>query len=640
MRRQLLLVGNPNVGKSVIFNYLTGRYANVSNYPGTTVELTVGQSLIGGRKYEVVDTPGMYSLSPITAEEEVTRQLLFTSKPEIVVHVMDAKNIRRMLNLTLQLVEAGLPVIVDLNLMDEAVSRGIRVNGSQLAKVLGVPVVMTTAVERRGLESVKRAISLYQCKPAVGFRFSEAIEEAIGTITQQLSGEYPVTKRMIALLLLEGDKDAHRLVQKEAAYKTITEVIAAQAARFSEPLALVIALERQRIVDAILEGVVRQERGKGGARSGLLDRITRQPLTGIPILLLALYVGLYKIVGGFGAGVLVDYINTQIFGVVLTPLVQYGAEHYLPWEWMKELLVGQYGLFTLGLRYAVAIILPVVGTFFLVFAVLEDSGYLPRMAMLVDFMFKKIGLNGRAVIPMVLGLGCGTMAVFVTRTLESKRERVLAVFLLSLAIPCSAQLGVVLALLSQSTTALLLWTGYVALVFGVAGWLGNALLPGRRTPFYMELPPLRWPKFSNVVTKAYKRMIWYFSEIIPVFIFVSGGLWLADETGGLESVILAVQPVMLALGLPPNTAEAFLLGFFRRDYGAAGLYDMTAAGLLDYRQLLVAAVMMTLFLPCVAQLLVMVKEQGIWISTVMMLLIAAIACFSGWAMFVFSGNFF
>ncbi|MBP2651440.1 MAG: feoB 5, partial [Firmicutes bacterium] len=356
-------------------------------------------------------------------------------------------------------------------------------------------------------------------------------------------------------------------------------------------------------------------------------------------LAVVLYFGLYKIVGGFGAGVLVDYINENIFGVV-TPLVMYAADQYLPWAWMKTLLVGQFGMFTFGLRYAVAIILPVVGTFFIVFAVLEDSGYLPRLAMLVDGLFKKIGLNGRAVIPMVLGLGCGTMAVFVTRTLETKRERILATFLLSLAIPCSAQLGVVLALLAHSKMALFMWTGYIMVAFGLVGWLGAKILPGRRSPFYMELPPLRWPRLGNVVMKAYTRMTWYFVEIIPVFILVSGLLWFCDQTGALTYIITAAQPIMVSLGLPPEAAQTFLLGFFRRDYGAAGLYDLTGQGLLDDRQLLVAAVTLTLFVPCVAQLMVMIKEQGSGIAITMMTLIALSAWLSGWLMLKLCGLVF
>jgi len=232
------------------------------------------------------------------------------------------------------------------------------------------------------------------------------------------------------------------------------------------------------------------------------------------------------------------------------------------------------------------------------------------------------------------------MAVFVTRTLETRRERVLATFLLSLAIPCSAQLGVVLALMSDNGWSVLAWAAYVGLVFIAAGWLSAKILPGERSPFYLEIPPLRLPVFSNIFIKAYTRMVWYFAEILPVFIFASLLLWLGDRSGVLAYIIKAMEPVMGLLGLPPEAAEAFLLGFFRRDYGAAGLYDLAGSGLLSDRQVLVAAVTITLFVPCVAQLLVMVKERGAVAALIMMVLIALISFASGCLMYRLSALFF
>jgi ferrous iron transport protein B len=326
----------------------------------------------------------------------------------------------------------------------------------------------------------------------------------------------------------------------------------------------------------------------------------------------------------------VDYLDGRIFGEMINPFVIELVQTYIPAVWMQSLIIGEYGVYSLGFRFAVAIILPIVGTFFLMFAILEDSGYLPRLAMLVDRLFKNFGLNGRAVIPVALGLGCGTMAVVVTRTLETRRERVLATFLLSLTIPCSAQLGVVLALLAHNTQILLLWLVYVSAIFVIVGWLSAKVLPGEHSAFYLEIPPLRCPQLTNVFTKAYTRMACYFWEIMPVFVATSVVLWIVDYAGVLASLISAIEPIIHLLGLPSQTAGTFLLGFFRRDYGAAGLYEMTAAGLLSDYQLLVAAVTITLFVPCIAQLTVMVKERGIVTSSLMVLLIAMISIASGW----------
>jgi ferrous iron transport protein B len=264
----------------------------------------------------------------------------------------------------------------------------------------------------------------------------------------------------------------------------------------------------------------------------------------------------------------------------------------------------------LGLRYAVALILPLVTFFFLVFAIIEDTGYLPRLAMLIDRTFKKIGLSGRAVIPMVLGLGCATMATMVTRTLPTKRERVIATLLLALAVPCSAQLGVILALLSGRPKAVLIWAGLVGLVFLLVGYLAARILPGQQASFYIEVPPLRMPKLSNVLMKTYTRVVWYFREVLPLFLLASVLIWLGQLTRLFDLVIALLRKPVALIGLPQEAARIFLFGFFRRDYGAAGLYDLNKQGALNGNQLVVACVALTLFLPCIAQLLMNVKERG------------------------------
>jgi ferrous iron transport protein B len=629
MQRQVALVGTPNVGKSAIFNYLTGTYVSVSNYPGTTVEVSRGLGRINGATYEVVDTPGMYSLQPLTDEERVARDLLLTKKPEVVVHIADAKNIGRMLSMSLQLIEAGLPVILSLNLMDEAYGAGISINCKLLSELLGIPVVATTAVKRLGLEELKKTIATYTYSPGVTGRYNDCIEQAVEKISSKLSLSYTLSVRIIALLLLQGDETVQSMLSAEPESPAIKTIIEKTRQKFTDPLTYVIAAERQAMANNLANLVVRQGRARRGKWQDVIDRLTREPVSGMVIVGLVLYFGLYKFVGGFGAGVLVDYIDQVIFGKILTPAVNYAADRYLPWEWLKSILIGDFGLFTLGVRYAAAIILPIVTTFFLVFAILEDCGYLPRLAMLMDGAFRKLGLNGRAVIPLTLGLGCGTMAVFVTRTLESKRERLIATFLLSLAIPCSAQLGVVMALLSGDGTAVGVWAGFISIVFLLVGWLSALLLPGERSPFYMELPPLRMPGVGNVLTKVYSRMIWYFAEIVPVFIIASIVLWVGDRFGILAYIIKTIEPLMNAMGLPAQTAQAFLLGFFRRDYGAAGLYDLAGSGQLDNHQLLVASVALTLFVPCIAQLMVMIKERGIITAVTMVALIIAIAFASG-----------
>jgi ferrous iron transport protein B len=303
----------------------------------------------------------------------------------------------------------------------------------------------------------------------------------------------------------------------------------------------------------------------------------------------------------------VDFLEGTIFEKIISPWVTKLLFSLLPWKVLQELLVGEYGVITLGVRYAVALILPIVTTFFLAFSILEDTGYLPRLSLLIDRLFKAIGLTGRAVIPMILGLGCDTMATMVTRTLPTRRERIIA-------IPCSAQLGVILALFEGNGTALWIWLGVIIGVFLFVGFLSSKVLPGERPSFYMEIPPLRLPSVSNVIVKTYSRVHWYFKEIFPLFILASLFIWLGQMTGLFDLVVKGLEYPIHLLGLPDKAAVSFLFGFFRRDYGVAGFYDMKKLHLLTGHQRVVASVTLTLFVPCVAQFLMNIKERGMQIG--------------------------
>jgi ferrous iron transport protein B len=394
--------------------------------------------------------------------------------------------------------------------------------------------------------------------------------------------------------------------------------------RFDGPAVYRVACERQRAADDVARGLITREPAPAQAVRDWLGRQLGRPLLGLPVLVAVLYLGLYQFVGVLGGGTVVNWLETRVFGQHLTPWLE-RLFSGIPWDAVRSLYVGEYGLLTLGLRYAVAIILPIVGAFFLFFSLLEDSGYFPRLALLLDRVFKRLGLSGRAVIPMVLGFACDTMATMVTRTLESRRERVLATLLLALAVPCSAQLGVILALLAGNPLALAAWATAVAGTFVVVGWLGARLLPGAAPVFQMELPPLRRPRVGNVLLKTVTRMQWYFLEVLPLFLLASIILWALELSGLFGVTVRVLSPVLGLLGLPPDSATLFLLGFFRRDYGAAGLFDLSRQGRLDQVQVAVAAVTLTLFIPCVAQFLMMVKERGVRAALAMAALITPLA---------------
>ena len=441
----------------------------------------------------------------------------------------------------------------------------------------------------------------------------DILEISVEKIELLLSADYGLAKRAMALLLLQEDSEIIALVKTKepAAFNRIKEIINFTKAHYSEPLSYIIAIRRQEEASRITGEAVEHSIRERLPFREQLSRIMINPLTGVPILILILYYGIYKFVGEFGAGTLVDFIETDIFEQHINPWVTLFFTRLIPWRILSDLFVGEYGVITLGIRYAVALILPIVTTFFIAFAVIEDTGYLPRLALLIDRIFKKIGLTGRAVIPMVLGLGCDTMATMVTRTLPTKRERIIATILLALAVPCSAQLGVIFALLKDNHPGLLVWLGVLILVFLLIGFLSARILPGDSPSFYMEIPPLRLPKLSNVFIKTYTRVKWYFNEIFPMFILASILIWIGQLSGLFDLLTRALEYPVRWIGLPDQAAVAFLFGFFRRDYGAGGLYDIKKAGLLDGNQLVVACITLTLFLPCIAQFLMNVKERGI-----------------------------
>ncbi|HEX2981717.1 MAG TPA: nucleoside recognition domain-containing protein, partial [Anaerolineaceae bacterium] len=301
-----------------------------------------------------------------------------------------------------------------------------------------------------------------------------------------------------------------------------------------------------------------------------------------------------------------------LFGQYINPWVTSFVQRLIPVPLISEFLVGQYGLWTVGVTYAAALLLPIVFTFFIAFGILEDSGYLPRLSVLSNRIFQTLGLNGKAVLPMVLGLGCVTMATMTTRILESKRDRLLVIFLLALAVPCSAQLGVVMGMLAGvSLGAMLIWGGVVLGILFVVGWLAARLLPGERSPLMVELPPLRMPVFSNVLMKTLARLEWYVKEAVPLFFLGTALLFTLDKLQILPWIIRAMEPLVSGwLGLPAEASSAFLLGFLRRDFAATGLFAMQQQGLLNGVQVVVSIVTITLFIPCIASLFMIIKERG------------------------------
>jgi ferrous iron transport protein B len=631
----IALVGHPNVGKSVLFQKLTGQRVIVSNYPGTTVELARG-SLRSIPDTILVDTPGVITFPPQSEDEQVTGRVLLYEPLKAILQVGDAKNLRRTLTLTVQLAEMGVPLILALNMMDEAQSRGVTLKHALLAETLSIPVIPTTATRGRGLQELITALE--ECCPSQ-FRliYPAEIETAVDQFCTQFADKHlkntPIAPRSLALLWLSGDPVTEKWMHEQVEDGTFQDLVTLRHTvqlSFVDPLAQVIQGVRLDYVDRIVS-LVLQESGLGWrGKSTLLSSLTTHPIWGWVILGGVLY-ALYWFVGVFGAGFLVGLLEENLFGQIINPWVEGLVTRFVSLPFLADLLVGEYGLWTLGLTYALALILPIVTTFFLAFGVLEDSGYLPRLAALSNRLFHRLGLNGKAVLPMVLGLGCVTMATLTTRVLESKRERLLVILLLSLAIPCSAQLGVIMGMLAGvSLTAVLIWSVVLGVVMLTIGWLAARLVPGERTQLLVELPPLRWPVLSNVVVKTAARIEWYLKEVVPLFLLGAVFLFLLDRTGILERIIRAGEPLVTGwLGLPPEASAAFLVGFRRRGFGATGFFVMQSQGLLTPMQIVVAMVTITLFIPCVASVMMIAKERNWKTALGMVLMVIPLAFFVG-----------
>ena len=632
---QIVLVGNPNVGKSAIFNALTGLSADVSNYPGTTIDVSRGR--IG--KNEVIDTPGIYGVSSFNDEERIARKIIVDA--DLIINVVSALSLDRDLFLTLQLAAMGKPMLVVINQWDEAQYRKMKIDTALLSAAIGVPVLHTVAVKNEGIKEIISALPI----------------ASVGNISPELSAQLaPLLEKGLAqhfsLLALEGD------------------AASAERINCSVPDVRVSIYKARRLqVNEIYERCV----GQSGSRQTLSNRIGRfllHPVWGTATSIAVCYLIFYQLLGIWIAGNVVDFTEKQCMRVYYEPNVRRLAASVFPcdikvgtstyhfphgtiadatttksfdaarnsvradkvgydfWSYKNFLglignaLVGEYGVVTLTVTYLIGLLLPLVLGFYLGLSLLEDSGYLPRLAVLVDRLLNKVGLNGRAIIPLILGLGCVTMATVTTRLLSTRREKIIATALLGVAIPCSAQLGIVSGTLAKAG-GLASWVVYGTVVGGMlaaVGLLLNMVMPGKSQGLMIDLPPMRMPRAANVLKKTWTKSWNFMQESLPMFCIAGLVVTIGQVTGLLDAFIKILQPMTVSwLHLPndPRIATTFILGIVRRDFAAFGLTDVP----LTPAQAVTAMIVITLFVPCVATVGVMMKERGpkiamsIWIGS-------------------------
>ena len=633
--RNVVLAGNPNVGKSVIFNALTGLSADVSNYPGTTIDVSRGK--LGNDN--LADTPGIYGVSSFNDEERAARKMILEA--DIIVNVVSALSLDRDLFLTLQLVDMGKPMLLVVNQWDEALHRGLSIDKTLLSNILGIPVISCVAVRKEGIEEIAASLNLAQpgnVMPEVSDLLAPIIDQGI--------------KQAQALLIAEGDEP--------------TATTCGVAPGSDRPA---IYGSRRIRTNEIVEQCVGVP-NRSISFSVKLGRFLLHPVYGAVVAFAVCYFLFYQVLGVWIAGNLVDLTEKKTMKVYYEPVVRRIAANVFPCEitvgsdkfdfpagslaakteaaavdaamakakpddvtfnfWkdrnimaaLGNILVGEYGLVTLTVTYLLGLLFPLVLGFYLGLSLLEDSGYLPRLAVLVDQLMNKIGLNGRAIIPLILGLGCVTMATITTRLLSTKREKIIATALLGVAIPCSAQLGVVSGTLARigGSTAWVVYGTVVSLILAVTGLMLNMVLPGKSGGLLIDIPPMRLPRADNVLKKTWSKSINFLQDATPMFFIAGFAVTIAQMLGLLDLFIKALEPITVNwLHLPndPRIATTFILGIVRRDFASFGLTEVP----LTPVQAVTAMIVITLFVPCIATVGVMIKERGpkiamtIWVGS-------------------------
>jgi ferrous iron transport protein B len=615
---KVALVGNPNVGKSVVFNYLTSSYVDVSNYAGTTIEVSVGNLKLSETEkpcsdyaFQVIDTPGIYSVSNLQEEETVTRDYILEA--DLIINVVSALSLGRDLFLTKQLADMGKPMLVLINQYDEAKKHKINVKVKVISQALGLDVELSSATLGEGLEELRNYILNFidnaKFKPG---RISKEIDNYCVPYLEM------VFDRASALLIAEADAEL-------AKANDIVLPLNATSRRKE------IYNIRNREVDELVREAVSEIQF---AWIDKLGDLFLNPVIGSFTAVVVVYTFLFLFLGVFVAGTTVDFLENNIFKAYYEPFMRNLVGSIIPYDSssmastlftdparaLGTILVGDYGVLTLTITYLYALLLPLVFGFYLGLAFLEDSGYLPRLAVLVDGVLSSLGMNGRAIIPLILGGGCVTMATVTTRLLSTKKEKLITIALLGLTIPCSAQLGVIQGLLTNIGGFLpwLIWGGTLFLVFVLTGLVLNKLVPGECGHFVSDIPPIRLPILKNLMQKTIQRTKVFMNEAIPAFFIAALVVSVLQVTGILKNIINWAEPILAdVLLLPKEVTLSFILGMIRRDFGAFGLMEIP----LSAAQLVTVCVVLTLFVPCIATVAVMIKEKnlkiamGIWVSS-------------------------
>ncbi|MFH1760160.1 MAG: ferrous iron transporter B, partial [bacterium] len=496
--KKVVIVGLPNTGKSQTFNNLTGEYTVVANYPLTTVEIKKARCKIEGNLCEIVDTPGLHCLYIHSEEELIVRDLIFTEKPDVVVQCIDANQLKQSLTLTADLLDMGIPMVISLNSIDETARHGIRIESEKLSQLLGVTVVEQIAMQGRGTKELKQAIIKARSGRET-IKYGDIAESIIFDIESKLPDRVNY-RRKVSLLLLLSDPFIKDYLEKASQNENIDLImkdINLVKDRFRGSPGHFLNSRRNHWIDDITENVIKKQKIYSGQFSRVFAGLCRHPIFGIPILGFFLLITYLLVVNAAG------FLEGQLSAFVVDPTINY-ISNLIKSEFWNDFLVGHYGLLTLGLFNAICTVLPILTVFFLMFGFLEDIGYIPNLCVLSKRFFEKIGLTGKSIMPIILGFSCKTMATLVTKGLQSRKEKFIAVYLIAFAIPCSAQMGIAMGILGRmGFSAFIIAYGALVLVEIGAGFILNKVIKEQDKSYLIqELPVMRLPSIKAIFVKT------------------------------------------------------------------------------------------------------------------------------------------
>jgi ferrous iron transport protein B len=607
------LIGNMSVGKTSLFTRITGNGIKSINIPGSTVAVHSGR--IRGEKGTVFDTPGLVSIFSENEDERVARQVLLSEKNGCgingIILVADAKNLKRSIAIALQYSEFGLPMLLNINMMDEGVSRGIEIDIERLSTILGIEVTGTIAPEGMG---IRELISRFDRFRPLGFSISyPASIDGFITSIENILGHSRIAARGLALLLLHRDRGARKYVEEKfgvvAARQCLRQVDHYYEEEPNHARHLLTEFYNTLAGRIAEEVQVIEPPSKSSLLMKFGDMCTAFS-TGIPIAVLVL-AAMYFFIGEFGATYLVDTLNSRVFEGTLFPLVSRFTDR-LSSPFLRDMIMDpDFGILPTGVFLALGLVLPVIFCFYISFGILEDSGYLPRISILLDNVFQKMGLNGKGVIPLVMGFSCVTMALLTTRILNTEKEKNIASFLLYLCLPCAPLIAVMLIILDgMPVSATIAVFGLIAAQVFIAGYFANKILPGARTPLFLEIPPMRLPKPRAVLKMAVAKTYFFMLEALPIFILASLGVFLFERIGGLKLLEQTLGPMIHhVMGLPEKSVQVFIKTMIRRESGATELEHLRH--IYTNLQLVVNLLVMTFVAPCINSFIILFKERGI-----------------------------